>query len=204
MGQIVITEFIDDEAVATLCSLHDVVYDPTLGDDRARLLPLLRACDALIVRNRTTVDALLLDEAPTLAVIGRLGVGLDNIDLEACHTRGIAVRRAVGANADAVAEYVIGALLVLTRGAFLSTARMVRGEWPRTELSGLEVRGRTMGLVGFGDVARRVAVQAAALAMEVVAYDPSYRTLTPCGRPPGRSSFVTFSRRAMRSASTFR
>lgn len=156
----------------TLASLHDVVYDPTLADDASRLALLVSDADALIVRNRTVVDESLLGHAQRLVVVGRLGVGLDNIDLDACEAGGISVHPAVGANADAVAEYVITAVLVLMRGAVLSSDRVVLGEWPRNELTGLEAKGKTIGLVGLGDIARRVAVLSMALGMEPIAFDP--------------------------------
>jgi (S)-sulfolactate dehydrogenase len=172
MSRIVITEFMDQAAVADLSSGHDVVYDPALVDDRDAMFDQITDAEGLIVRNRTQVDRSLLDRAPRLRTIGRLGVGMDNIDLAACADRNVAVHPATGANADAVAEYVIAAVLTLTRGAFLASDRVVRGEWPRTDLSGLEVRGRTMGLVGLGDIARRVAVLCQALGMDVIASDP--------------------------------
>ncbi len=172
MSKIVITEFMDQTAVADLLDDHDVVYDPELADDRPGLFQHISDAEGLIVRNRTQVDAILLDRSPKLVAVGRLGVGLDNIDVAACTNRGISVHPATGANADAVAEYVIAAVLTLIRGAFLASDRVVRGEWPRNELSGMEVRGRTMGLVGLGDIARRVAALSQALGMEVIASDP--------------------------------
>ncbi len=172
MSKIVITEFMDQTAVADLSSDHEVIYDPALVDDRNALFEHITNADGLIVRNRTQVDRSLLDRAPKLRTVGRLGVGMDNIDLAACTERNVAVHPATGANADAVAEYVIAAVLTLIRGAFLASDRVVLGEWPRTELLGMEVRGRTMGLVGLGDIARRVAVLSQALGMEVVASDP--------------------------------
>lgn len=172
MANIVITEFMADEPVEALAGAHTVVYDPVLVDDRPRLLELVAGADGLIVRNRTQVDATLLDAAPQLQVVGRLGVGLDNIDLDACSARSVAVRPATGANADSVAEYVIAAAFSLVRGVFLSTGAVVAGEWPRVALTGLEIQGRTMGLIGFGDIAQRVAVRARALGMSVVAHDP--------------------------------
>ena len=172
VSKIVITEFMDQAAVADLSTDHDVTYDPVLVDDRSALFAAIADADGLIVRNRTAVDMSLLDQAPKLRTVGRLGVGMDNIDLATCADRDIAVYPATGANADAVAEYVIAAVLTLIRGAFLASDRVALGEWPRTELSGMEVRGRTMGLVGLGDIARRVAVLSKALGMEVIASDP--------------------------------
>lgn len=172
MTDIAISEFMDPTAVETLTDGFDVRYDPELFDRPADLRTLLGDCRALIVRNRTRVDAALLDQAPRLTVIGRLGVGLDNIDLEACAARGIRVIPATGANTLAVAEYVIAGLLLLTRGAFLASARVTDGEWPRQQLIGGELSGRTLGLIGYGAIAREVATRARALGMRIAAYDP--------------------------------
>lgn len=191
MSKIVITEFMDEAAVTDLSSDHDVVYDPGLVDDRVSLFGHVADAEGLIVRNRTKVDESLLDQSPALLAVGRLGVGLDNIDLAACADRGISVHPATGANADAVAEYVVSAVLALTRGAFQASDRVVRGEWPRTELSGLEVRGRTMGLVGLGDIARRVAVLSAALGMHVVASDPFIPDTNPAWTSVRKLDFET-------------
>src|SRR3981081_4335965 len=105
--RIVISEFMDADAVAFLEARFDTFYDPRLVERRSELEQRLALADALIVRNRTRVDADLLAEARELKVIGRLGVGLDNVDLPACEARGIQVIPATGANALAVAEYVV-------------------------------------------------------------------------------------------------
>lgn len=167
--ELVIAEFMDEQVVASTSEFR-VAYVPEL--DRPELLALLAEARGLIVRNQTSVDLDLLAAAPRLEVVGRLGVGLDNIDVEACEQRGILVKPATGANADAVAEYVIAAILVLSRGVFLSSDRVETGEWPRRDLVGMEVAGKTLGLIGAGDIARRVAARAGALGMDVVAYDP--------------------------------
>lgn len=169
---IVITEFMDESAVAGLAADFIVRYDPDLADRRGDLLGSLGSARALVVRNRTRVDGELLDAAPHLLAVGRLGVGLDNIDVAECERRSISVWPATGANAAAVAEYVIAALLILFRGAYTSTGRVAVGEWPRTELSGREIAGKRLGLVGFGGIARLVAQKAVALGMDVAAHDP--------------------------------
>ncbi len=115
--RIVISEFIDDAAVASLARDFDVRYDARWSSGRPSSVSNCGNADALIVRNRTQVDAALLAAAPRLKVVGRLGVGLDNIDLSACAARRIDVIPATGANARSVAEYVIGAALVLRRQA---------------------------------------------------------------------------------------
>ncbi|SDM09020.1 (S)-sulfolactate dehydrogenase [Modicisalibacter muralis] len=172
MSDIVISEFMDEAAVETLKPDFEVTFDPTLVEDRERLLQAGRGVRALIVRNRTQVDPALLARFPDLQVVGRLGVGLDNIDLEACREANVAVMPAHGGNAVAVAEYVIAAILLLRRGAYLSTLRVLAGEWPRQALMGHEIQGATLGLVGFGAIARDVARRARCLGMHVLAHDP--------------------------------
>lgn len=172
MAEIVISEFMDEVAVARLAARFPTLYDPELVDDRARLLDSVAAARALIVRSRTRVRAPLLDRAPRLECVGRLGVGLENIDGRACERRGIEVYPAVGAADVGVAEYVIGAMLTLLRGAFHSTEEVAAGGWPRQRLMGREASGRVLGLIGFGAIAREVARRAAALGMRIVAYDP--------------------------------
>lgn len=164
----------DEGAVARLAERHEVRYEPALFESPARLCEAVAAADALIVRNVTQVDAALVACAPRLAVVGRLGVGLDNIDLAACAARGIQVIPAVGANARAVAEYVLAAALVLLRGAFASTAAVAEGRWPRTELAGGgEIGGRIIGLVGFGSIGRKTGALARAAGMRAIAHDPA-------------------------------
>ena len=185
--KIVITEFMDETAVDSLRKNFAVVYDPALVDRRTELLGLLNDAPALIVRNRTRVDAELLAAAPRLRVVGRLGVGLDNIDVPACQARGIEVIPATGANALAVAEYVIATVMTLLRGATLSSAAVAAGQWPRPRLSeGRESAGRTLGLVGFGGIGQLTARLALAIGMRVVAFDP----LLPAAAPVWAESGV--------------
>ncbi|WP_238878439.1 hydroxyacid dehydrogenase [Achromobacter xylosoxidans] len=169
---VLISEFMDAPAVDALRQRFDVRYAPDLVEQRDALLRAAGQADALIVRNRSQVDAALLAAAPRLRAVGRLGVGLDNIDLPGCAARGIQVVPATGANARAVAEYVIGTLLALLRGAYAASAEVAGGEWPRAALSqGLEAHGRTLGVVGFGGIGQLTARLAAGLGMRVVARD---------------------------------
>lgn len=168
---VLISEFMDAPAVDALRQRFDVRYAPDLVEQRDALLRAAGQADALIVRNRSQVDAALLAAAP-LRAVGRLGVGLDNIDLPGCAARGIQVVPATGANARAVAEYVVGTLLALLRGAYAASAEVAGGEWPRAALSqGLEAHGRTLGVVGFGGIGQLTARLAAGLGMRVVACD---------------------------------
>ena len=170
--RIVITEFMDERAVAQLAERHDVLYDPKLVDDPARLHAAAATCDAVIVRNRTQVRGELLAALAQCRVVGRLGVGLDNIDVPACEGRGMTVIPATGANALSVAEYVIATAMLLLRGAYQGTAQVVAGAWPRTALSsGREIGGKTLGLVGFGSIGQLTARLARGMGMSVVAHD---------------------------------
>jgi (S)-sulfolactate dehydrogenase len=173
MKKIVIAEFMDEAAVAALRERHDVLYAPTLVDDGARLFAEAAQADVLIVRNRTQVHGELLRALVRCTVVGRLGVGLDNIDTAACEARGMRVIPATGANAQSVAEYVIASAMLLLRGAYASTSSVAAGQWPRAAMSnGRELAGKTLGLVGFGGIGRLTARLAAALGMQVIAHDP--------------------------------
>jgi len=172
MTDVVITEFMDEAAVLQLAGRLRTHYDPDLVDKPELLAGLASEARALIVRNRTQVRGALLEGAGRLACVGRLGVGLDNIDMDACAERGIAVYPAVGANALAVAEYVVASILTLFRGAYGATGEMVAGGWPRQALVGCEVAGKVLGLIGFGSIGRETARLGAAMGMQVVAHDP--------------------------------
>jgi (S)-sulfolactate dehydrogenase len=170
--RIVICEFIDERALPPLRAAHEVLYDPKLVDDAPRLRAEAATADALVVRNRTQVRGELLAALSRCKVIGRLGVGLDNIDVPGCEARGMKVIPATGANALSVAEYVIGSAMLLLRGAYQSTGAVAAGQWPRAALSnGRETAGKSLGLIGFGSIGQLTAKLARALGMEVIAYD---------------------------------
>ncbi len=173
MAEIVISEFMEPKAVDDLAADFDLRYDPTLFERPDELCALLAPARALIVRNRTQVRGAVLEAGRQLEAIGRLGVGLDNIDLEACRARGIQVLPATGANDVSVAEYVLATAMVLLRGAYFASAEVRRGDWPRERLIGREIAGKRLGLVGFGSIGRVVAAKARALDMLVSAYDPN-------------------------------
>lgn len=171
-NRVLVCEFMDERAVAQLSAAHDVEYDPQLVDKPAELLQKAAACDVLIVRNRTQVRGELLAALGKCRIVGRLGVGLDNIDVEACGQRGIAVIPATGANALSVAEYVIASAMLLLRGAYLSSADVAAGKWPRAALgNGRETAGKSLGIIGFGSIGRTVARLAQGLGMSVSAFD---------------------------------
>jgi (S)-sulfolactate dehydrogenase len=185
-ADIVITEFIDDAALASLRRDFAVHYDPKLAAKPAEIVRLAAASRGLIVRNVTQVRGALLEGLEALRVVGRLGVGLDNIDVEACRARGILVYPATGANTVSVAEYVIAAILHGLRGGIWRvTDKVMAGWWERTSLLLGEAAGKRLGLIGFGAIARAVARRAAALDMVVVASDPVVPPNDPAWRELG-------------------
>ena len=169
---ILITEFMDEDAVNLLKKKYDVYYDISLAEDSNSLVKLINKMKALIVRNKTLVTRELIENAPNLTCVGRLGVGLDNIDLSACEEQNITVYPALGANSHSVAEYVICASMMLLRKAYFKKNEMIAGNWPRQESSGSEVYGKTLGLIGFGDIAQKTRDLALGLGIKTVAYDP--------------------------------
>lgn len=183
MKRVVISEFMDAPAVEALSQRFDVDYRPKLVDEPSALEDAIAEAEGWIVRNRTQVRGRLLEAAQQLRVIGRLGVGLDNIDVERCQARGIRVIPASGANAESVAEYVITAALGGLRGVFFATRAVEAGTWPRLMLSqGREAAGKVLGLIGLGNIGRLVARKAAALGMRVIAHDPHVPIADPAWR----------------------
>ncbi|HEV2678335.1 MAG TPA: hydroxyacid dehydrogenase [Aliidongia sp.] len=171
MTDVLITEFLDEESVAALQADYAVHYDPGLCERPDEIAALAPGVPALIVRNRTQVRGAVLAAFDRLKVIGRLGVGLDNIDVAVAEAMGIEVCPAVGANAASVAEYVVAACLITLRNIWQSADAVLAGQWPRNQLMFNEVQGKRLGLIGFGSIGREVARRALALGMEVVATD---------------------------------
>ena len=171
MARVIITEFMDESEGSRLSSHHEVLYNPDLHSNINSLLDSITDTQALIIRNKTLVNRELIDASKDLRVIGRLGVGLDNIDTTYCREKGISIVIADGANTDSVAEYVVTGLLVLFRGIMDSTSRIINGEWPRGDFIGTEVKGKTLGIVGLGSIGRAVAQKVKLLGMRVVGTD---------------------------------
>jgi len=173
MSVIFISEFISRQALETLKQSHQVRYEPESYSDPSKLASGLINADAWIVRNLTKVSADLVQGAKQLKVVGRLGVGLENIDLPACAQANIKVIPATGANADSVAEYVLGTSMALMRAYAPASLETLSGTWPRPKYSKChEIAGNTLGIVGFGSIGRVVAQKALALGLHCIAYDP--------------------------------
>ena len=168
--KILITDGLDETGQSIL---HDSsVVDDKSGISSGDLLKVIPEYDALIVRGRTKVNAAVMDAASRLKVIGRAGVGVDNIDLKEAKTRNIIVVNAPTSTSLAVAELTFGLLLALAREIPRADAGMKQGKWLKKELEGVELNAKTLGVIGFGRIGVEVGKRATAFGMNVIAYDP--------------------------------
>ncbi len=143
-----------------------------VSPDKEHVAGELADADAIVVRSATFVDAAMMDKAPKLRVIGRAGVGVDNVDLDAATRRGIVVMNTPGGNAVAVAEHTFALMLSMARFIPRAHSTMAAGKWEKKTLQGTELRGKTLGVVGLGRVGVEVSRRALAFGMKVVAHDP--------------------------------
>lgn len=171
--KILIADGLDASAQAVLDSCD---VDDRTGIAADELAAIIADYDALIVRGRTKVTASLLEAATKLKVVGRAGVGVDNIDLAAAKSRGVTVVNAPVSTTLAVAELTFGLLLALVREIPRADSSMKQGQWLKKELEGAELHGKTIGILGMGRIGAEVARRARAFGMEVLGYDP---LLTP-------------------------
>jgi len=169
---ILITEDLQSIHVDTLGERFSVERAPGLWKDATALLERIHDVRAVMVRNQTRITAEVIAAATKLAVIGRVGVGLDNIDVKAATQRGIPVIAPLAANAVSVAELTMGLILALARRIPLGDRSTKSGGWDRRGCTGTEISGKTLTLVGFGRIGRLVATRARVFQMDVVAFDP--------------------------------
>ena len=154
--------------------LDDDRFEVVLIDDSKdpSFMEALKTANGLIVRSATKVKGPMLDAAPMLSVVGRAGVGVDNIDLDAATARGVAVLNAPAGNTVSTAELTMALILAMVRGVAEADASVRKGEWARSRFQGSELRGRTLGLIGAGRIGGTVAKRCKAFGMDVIAYDP--------------------------------
>ena len=172
MINILITEFIDPEAFKILSKDFNVIYKKDIWENSDYLKKEINKFEGIIVRNKTNLNQSILEKAANLKYIGRLGVGLDNIDTEYCKKNNIFVQPATGMNADSVAEYVISSSLSLLKKTKLINAKTQSGQWPRTSITTNELKGKILGLIGFGDIAKKVLKLINAFEVTTIAFDP--------------------------------
>ncbi|MBA2718712.1 MAG: phosphoglycerate dehydrogenase [Chloroflexi bacterium] len=169
--RILVAEPIAREGIERLRAAHDVDERPGISPDE--LCSILPGYDALVVRSQVQVDAAVIAAAGSrLQVVGRAGVGVDNVDLDAATAAGITVVNAPTGNTIAAAEHTFALLYGVARKVAAADASIRRGEWKRAQFTGLELRGRTLGIVGLGKIGQAIAARAVAMEMTVLASDP--------------------------------
>lgn len=176
MLRVLVSDPISEQGLAQLREASDIEVVIDTGLSEAELCDKIGDFDALLVRSQTTVNANVLEHARRLRVIGRAGVGVDNIDLPAATKKGIIVINAPDGNTISTAEYTFGMMLSLARKIPQAHASMLRGEWDRKTFMGVELSGKTLGVIGLGRIGAGVAQRALAFGMNVLAYDPFLTT----------------------------
>lgn len=169
---IVVPDNVDTRAVDMLKQVN--VFNVTAPGqmNRAEALAAVKDADALVIRSSTQADAELIAAAPKLKVIARAGVGVDNVDLNAATARGIVVMNTPDGNTISTAEYTFGLMLALARKIPYGFTSLSAGKWDRKAFTGVELKGKTLGIVGFGRIGQAVAKRAIAFEMNVITYDP--------------------------------
>ena len=172
MIKILITEFINQNSLNNLNNKFEVKNNEKLWENINELNHIIKDYDGLIVRNKTQVNLNLLKKGSNLKFIGRLGVGLDNIDTKYCKLKNIHVQPAAGMNADSVAEYVVSSSMSLIKKIPMFHNGTARGDWPRTTIKSAEIKKKCLGIIGFGTIGKKVAEYALKNELKVLAYDP--------------------------------
>src|SRR5688500_14429539 len=170
--KLVVADPLPVSAIEVLRSVPGWTVDARAQRTSEQLALDVADADGIIVRSATTVDRTLIEAAPNLRVIARAGTGVDNVDVEAATERGILVMNAPGANSISVAELTLALMLTLSRGIAAADAAMKKGVWDKKRLTGVELRGKTLGIVGLGRIGQEVAARARAFGMDLVAHDP--------------------------------
>jgi D-3-phosphoglycerate dehydrogenase / 2-oxoglutarate reductase len=170
--KVLVTDTLADSGLAILRAASDVELDYRPGLKGADLLAAVKESDALITRSGTAVTRELVNAGKRLRIVGRAGVGLDNVDVDACTERGILVINAPTANILSATEHTMAMLLALCRNIPAADASVKRGEWVRNKFMGFELSGKTLGVIGLGRIGTRVTTRAKAFGMRVIAYDP--------------------------------
>lgn len=170
--KVLITDGLAKEGLSILESADGLEVDVKKGISKEELLEIVGGYDALIVRSATKVTSDIIDAATNLKAIGRAGIGVDNVDVEAATKRGIVVMNTPEANAITTAEHAITLMLSIARRIPQAHASLKSGKWERSKFKGVEIYGKTLGCIGLGNIGKLVAERALGLKMNVIAYDP--------------------------------
>ncbi|MDP7254453.1 MAG: hydroxyacid dehydrogenase [Planctomycetota bacterium] len=171
MQKIIVTEDIAGERLEKLKTEFDVSHDFEIGRDRPRLLAAVAEFEGMIVRNHTKVDEEVLAAARKLKVVGRHGIGLDNVDISAANRAGVIVTYAPDQNTVSVAELTMGLVIALARDILNMDISTKAGGWQRNRFCNMEIYQKTLGIIGLGKIGFRVAMRAKAFGMRILVYD---------------------------------
>ena len=200
MYKVFVADKLADEGVEALKRYPEIEIDFAPGLSVEEAIPHAAEADAIIVRSETKIRGELLNAAQKLRVVGRAGIGVDNIDLDATTERGIVVLNTPDANATTTAELAVGHMFSLSRHLPAADASVRSGKWERSKFVGAELSGKTVGVIGFGTIGRIVASRCLGLHMKVLGFDPfvTESTFAECGVEPAeldglleRSDYVT-------------
>ncbi len=169
---ILVPDNVHQEAIDILQTNADIRVSAPGKLERAALLEAVVDADAMIIRSGVTADAELINSAPQLKAIVRAGVGVDNVDLAAATAQGVVVMNTPGGNTISTAEHSIGLMLALSRHIPQSHQSLAEGRWERKDFTGVELKGKTLGIIGLGRIGQAIAARAQAFEMNVIAHDP--------------------------------
>ncbi|MEM7326967.1 MAG: phosphoglycerate dehydrogenase [Actinomycetota bacterium] len=172
MFKVLISDKLGEDGVAVLKNADDVTVDVRTGMSEDELVDVIGAYDGLVIRSGTQVTARILAAGTNLKVVGRAGVGTDNVDVDEATRRGVIVMNTPDANTTATAEHTFALLMAAARNIVPAHNTMAAGSWDRSQFTGTELKGKVLGVVGFGRVGRAVAARAQAFGMSILAYDP--------------------------------
>ncbi|MDD2680464.1 MAG: hydroxyacid dehydrogenase, partial [Candidatus Omnitrophica bacterium] len=172
MIKILVSDPLADEGLKILKEVKEFHVDVKTELKPEELKTAIRDYDALLVRSATKVTRDIINAAEKLKVIGRAGVGLDNVDLDAATQKGIIVMNTPGGNTVSTAEHAMSMILSLSRNIPQANASTRKGEWKRSKFMGVELYGKALGIIGFGRIGKEVAKRALSFGMRVLAYDP--------------------------------
>lgn len=176
MFRILVSDKLGSAGLEMLDQATDASYDMKTGLTKEELLAIMPDYDGLIIRSGTTADADVLAAGKKLKVVGRAGIGVDNIDVEAATKQGVVVMNTPGSNSLATAEQTMALMLAVSRYTVPAHNSLAAGEWKRAQFTGVELHGKVLGIIGFGRIGRLVAERAKAFGMTVLAHDPFVKT----------------------------
>jgi len=171
-ARILVSDKLSDSGLKVLETAKGIEFDYKPGLNEEQLAAAIGDYDGLIIRSGSKVTAKVLEHAARLKVVGRAGIGVDNVDVPAASKRGIVVMNTPTGNAVTTAEHALSLLMSLARKIPQATASMRAGAWEKTKFEGIEIAGKTLGIVGMGNIGRIVADRARGLHLNVIAYDP--------------------------------